>query len=192
MTDSKLNFSPPERTAWLIKLLWHVFGVAECRLGEIAKVRNGEAVTKGDCDPGGKYPVFGGSLNPLGRLDRFNACPGSVILVAKGNAGDVGFVRERFFATSNCYILECSGFIVPEYLYYVLESGRERLKRLCVGVIPNLNRGALENFPVRFPTIQAQRSIVAKLDKFRRLHTKTFSGLGTRWESMSAACFDTN
>lgn len=167
--DCKRNFSPPERTANSIKLLWHVFGVAECRLGELAKIRKGEPVNKSDCAPEGKYPVFGGSLNPLGRLDRFNADPGSVIVIEHGNAGDVGFVRERFFAGSACYVLECSSFIIPEYLFHVLENGRERLKRMSVGAIPTLKRSALESFVVRFPPLQTQRSIVAKLDKLRRL-----------------------
>ncbi|SKA17656.1 Type I restriction modification DNA specificity domain-containing protein [Fibrobacter intestinalis] len=141
----------------------------------------------------------------MGYLDEWNFPGDRVLVIKKGNAGDIGYRRERFFAGEMCFVLTASEYVIPKYLYHYLCSRRGDLKQRVSGVIHFLKTVDLENFPVILPPLEKQIEIVNRLNvaesylavggwqiKCRRLHTKTFSGLGTRWESMSAACFDTN
>ena len=147
-----------------LKMTQYVYGFANVSLGDIAKVERGKRITKSETKDRGKYPVFCGSLNPLGYLDEWNFPGDRVLVINKGNAGDIGYRRERFFAGEPCFVLTASEYVIPKYLYHYLCSRRVDLKQRVRGVIPILKTVDLENFPVILPPLEKQIEIVNRLN----------------------------
>ena len=147
-----------------LKMTQYVYGFANVSLGDIAKVERGKRITKSETKDRGKYPVFCGSLNPLGYLYEWNFPGDRVLVINNGNAGDIGYRRERFFAGDRCFVLTASEYVIPKYLYHYLCSRLGDLKQRVRGVLPILKTVDLENFPVILPPLEKQIEIVNRLN----------------------------
>lgn len=110
------------------------------------------------------------------RLSRHQLPADSIVLPRRGDISKRAFIRpdqEGWLCGTGCLKIELSGnYLLPEYLYcYMgLPSSARWLEQHAVGsTMLNLSTGIVEQFPVRLPSIEAQRRIVAILTVYSSL-----------------------
>ncbi len=76
-------------------------GVEYKQLEEITNVSRGSRLTKKQLVEKG-YPVYHGSLSPLGYYTDYNMEGDTVIVVNTGGIGGVGYSEDRFLCSDGC------------------------------------------------------------------------------------------
>ncbi|WP_308602546.1 restriction endonuclease subunit S [uncultured Fibrobacter sp.] len=147
-----------------VKIIQYVYGFAKVRLCDIATIERGKRIVKAETKKDGKYQVYGGSLKPMGFLDSYNFTGDKVLVINKGNAGDVGYSRGKFFAAESCFVITPSELAIPRYLYHFLCANVGEIKRRVCGQPHGLKIGDLENLCVFLPPLEKQIEIVNRLN----------------------------
>ncbi len=139
-------------------------------LGEVAKIRRGQRVTKNQLSNDKKYPVYSGGIKPMGYFDDFNQKENTITIVKYGTAGFVNFITEKFWANDVCYCLEPKKLLNNKYLYYFLKNIQNFIQSQATKAIPaHLPADAVKNLEIPIPPLQIQSEIVRILDNFTEL-----------------------
>ncbi len=137
-----------------------------CRLGEIIKMKYGDGLTKAQCKPDGKIPVYG-SNGIVGYYDKFLTNKRTIIIGRKGSAGALNVCKVPSWTTDVSYYIEESSFINFDFEFYLLKS--LQLENLGKGIKPGVNRNAAYNLLIPLPPLPEQNRIVKKLEELMKL-----------------------
>jgi type I restriction enzyme S subunit len=129
------------------------------KLGNIAKVSYGKALTAESRKPKGAFRVYG-SGGIVGKHDEFLFNGPSIIIGRKGSVGTVFYEKDPFWCIDTAYYLEdIHQNLDIEYLTYLLDF--LALERLTIVVgVPGLNRKTLESITIPMPSLPEQKRIV--------------------------------
>lgn len=142
-------------------------GVEYVALGKVTHLLRGKRLTKMQLLGDGKYPVYHGSLVPLGYYNEYNREGDTVIVVNTGGIGGVGYSETPFWCSDGCFCVANSPKIVNKYLYYVLVGYTDYLiARTRVGGVPTIDQETVLSIQIPLPPLAVQREIVRILDKF--------------------------
>lgn len=133
------------------------------KFSEILTIINGKNQKQVE-NPNGKYPIYG-SGGIMGYADDFICNGETVIIGRKGSINKPIFVDGPFWNVDTAFGLSAKkDVLLPKYLYYFCEIfDFEQLNTTVT--IPSLTKVNLQNIEIRLPSISAQQSIVAVLDK---------------------------
>lgn len=161
------------------KLLTFGDEVERKKVSEITNVLRGKRLTKTQLSEEGKFSVFHGGLEPLGKYDSFNRKANTVMIINVGaSAGTVGYCKEDFWSSDGCFCLSATEEAEARYLYFVFQSNEHYLiSRVRKAGIPTLDAKVIEDMEIPVPSITEQERIVKILDKFDTLTTSLTSGL---------------
>jgi restriction endonuclease S subunit len=100
--------------------------------------------------------------------------PGAILVSTSGTIGKVAMAGTTLTMNQAVQALVVdSKIVLPRYVYYYLQFVHPQLWEITNHVtIPNLPKTVLQKFPIFYPSLVEQRSIVAELDK-----VETLSGL---------------
>lgn len=133
-------------------------------LGDIAFIKTGKLDANAS-SADGIYPFFTCAKDPL-RISTFSYDTECVLLAGNGNF-DVNYYSGKFDAYQRTYILEPKNkeeLFVP-FLYRFMQSHARKLTEQSIGgVIKYLKIGFLTSAPIRVPSFNNQKSIVAVID----------------------------
>lgn len=150
--SNEIPFEIPENWAW-------------CRLGEIVTMIYGDSLTKAQCIPNGKYPVFG-SNGIVGYYNKYLTEKKCIIVGRKGSAGALNICEVPSWTTDVAYYVEENQYLDFRFTYYLLKSlGLESLGK---GIKPGVNRNEAYNKLVPLPPYPEQQRIVKKLEAFSK------------------------
>ncbi len=147
-------------------------------LGEVAKIKRGERVTKNQLVAQGKYPVISGGTKPLGYFHQANRSAGTITVAQYGTAGYVDWQSEDFWANDVCYSIFPHSEIYNRFLYHVLRCAQKGIYSLVTDAIPAyLPQQRLASISIPVPPLAEQVRIVNILDKFDTLTNSLTEGL---------------
>ncbi|VEU74446.1 restriction modification enzyme subunit S2A [Mycoplasmopsis citelli] len=155
----------------------------EKRLGDLVKVNRGRRLLKSQFISKGKYPVMNGGKNPTGYYDDFNEEGNCIVIAKEGSAGYVSWMEGSFWASDSCVVIRSldKNIVLNKYLYYFLKNKQNFLiASRKEGNIPILDRDAMLNLKLIFPSIEKQKEIVKTLDLFTDLSQELEAELEAR------------
>ncbi|WP_212790803.1 restriction endonuclease subunit S, partial [Acinetobacter pittii] len=139
------------------------------KLGDLVKSKLTKPLAKDKLLKEGNYPVYGGN----GIVGYYNDYMhfGRFIIVGRVGAycGNVRYIDEKFWATSNAIVLECSSlkFVHLSYLARILE--RKDLRKLATGTAqPHLTVSKINNIEIYLPPIEVQIEIDSWLNELEK------------------------
>ena len=168
--DNLLNFKDINRGGQEIKWM---------KLGKMCSVLRGKRLTKSQLSSYGRYKVFHGGIEPIGRYDECNREANTTMVINVGaSAGTVGFSKDMFWSSDGCFCLSHTPLFSGRYLYYYLQTREPYLmSRVRRAGIPTLDGKVLEELIIPVPPLAEQNRIVAILDRFDTLTTDLTQGL---------------
>lgn len=133
-------------------------------LGKLTAIQTGK-IDVNKAVPSGRYPFFTCSRETY----QINDAPfeGKAVLVAGNGDLNVKYYEGKFNAYQRTYFLFANreDELLPRYLYWFLESYIDQLRSQSSGsTIRYIKRGHLADARIPLPPLEAQRSIVEKLD----------------------------
>jgi len=148
-------------------------------LGEVCTILRGKRLTKSELSDDEKYPVFHGGIEPLGYYKEANREADTVMIINVGaSAGTVGYSDKKFWSSDGCYCLSKSDFVIPKYMYYLLQKRELELKsKVRYAGIPTLDSDVIKRIKIPLPSLAEQARIVSILDKFEALTTSLSDGI---------------
>jgi len=159
-------------------------GVEWKKLGEVCKVLRGERLTKKELSSEFQYPVFHGSLIPLGYYYKYNREANKTMIINTGSIGEVVWSSVPFWSSDGTFTIETQNNIIDKFLYYYLKIKESYLKsQKREGGVPTIDRNVIENLPIPLPPLPIQEEIVAILDKFDALVNDISQGLPAEIEA---------
>lgn len=132
-------------------------------LGEVARVRKGDAIASSSVVPG-PFPVVSAGVRPTLFHDKCNR-PGPTITVsASGNAGYVAYWNGPIFASDCLTISEVSSDCSMRFVYYVMKAAQAEISALKHGSVQShVYSRDLSSLAVSLPTRDVQDAIVGIL-----------------------------
>ena len=130
------------------------------KLGEIASIKKGTAITSKETRPGNIKVVAGGK--DFAFLHDEPNCPKNTITVSASGAyaGYVNYWDEPIFA-SDCSTINSNGEIRQRYLYYYLKHIQKEIYKLQNGQAqPHVYPNDLKKLPVALPPVDVQQEII--------------------------------
>lgn len=169
-TTEKLKAQKELRKKWLMQQLLtgkkrlNGFGGVwdENELKKFCKISKGEQLNKIELDKTGKYPSYSGGITPSGYTDDWNTNQNTIIISEGGNScGYVNFITTKFWCGGHCYaLLDLTHSVNRDFLFQILKFNETQLMKLRVGSgLPNIQKGDVENFSVKLPSIEEQIAI---------------------------------
>lgn len=157
-------------------------GVEYVRLGDLCKITSGEFVNKNKQTTNGCYPVYNGGTSNTGFYDHYNTDSDKVIISARGAAGFVNHIREKFWAGNSCHVLNIfDNNLLTRYLYFILlKMTPYIISKRKEGTIPSVTKSSLETLEIPLPPLRVQEEIVKILDKFTDLENELENELRMR------------
>ena len=143
------------------------------RLGDVFKVKKGKQLSRVQMIPTGKYKVYNGGVDYVGRYSNYNENKNTIIISEGGySCGTVNYITEKFYAGGHCYVLHTKQNYITLYLYFVLLYFESGIKNLGVGSrIKNIHKRTLENFKLSINSnIQDQELIAKYLNEIKELY----------------------
>jgi len=134
----------------------------ENELKKFCKISKGEQLNKIELDKTGKYPSYSGGITPSGYTDNWNTNQNTIIISEGGNScGYVNFITTKFWCGGHCYaLLDLTHSVNRDFLFQILKFNETQLMKLRVGSgLPNIQKGDVENFSVKLPSIEEQIAI---------------------------------
>lgn len=149
------------------------------RLGDLCKITSGEFVNKSKQTTNGCYPVYNGGTSNTGFYDHYNTDSDKVIISARGAAGFVNHIREKFWAGNSCHVLNIfDNNLLTRYLYFILlKMTPYIISKRKEGTIPSVTKSSLETLEIPLPPLEKQKETVEKLDKFNEMCNEISEGL---------------
>lgn len=156
-------------------------GVQYIGLGDIAKLSSGEFVRK-DKQVENGYPVYNGGSSNTGFYSEYNTEANKIIISARGAAGFVNIIKEKFWAGNSCHVIDIYDKRANwQFVYYYLKSQQESIiGERAEGTIPSVSQKQLYGIRIPLPPLEIQKEIVRILDKFVELETKLEEELEVR------------
>lgn len=150
-------------------------------LGEVARVRVGQAPAPGVVSKVGPYSFINAGTTESGRASESNT-PGDTITIPSRGQGGVGVVNyqsEEFWCGPLCYRITSSfEALSTRFLYYYLKSVQPSIRALQqTGGTPALNRKELVLVKVPVPALSEQGRVVVILKKLDALISDFSFGL---------------
>ena len=149
------------------------------KLGKMCSILRGNRLTKAQLSSDGRYKVFHGGIEPIGRYDECNREANTTMVINVGaSAGTVGFSKDMFWSSDGCFCLSHTPLFSGRYLYYYLQTREPYLmSRVRRAGIPTLDGKILEELIIPVPPVNEQNRIVSILDRFDTLTTDLSQGL---------------
>lgn len=154
--------------------------VKSYKLKDISKINIGQQLNK-ELFNNGEYFVYNGGVDPSGKYDKWNVDENHIAISQGGeSAGDVKFIKEKFWAGAHCYYIFSNNEekYNQKYLYYFLKNEQSNLANKANGVaIKGLAKSTLEDFEIKIPSIEIQNRIVNVLEKLETYNKDVNTGL---------------
>lgn len=100
------------------------------RLGDVAELKAGKAITKKEFVEG-PYKVIGGGVSEVGYHNEYNLESGGITIAKIGTCGHCARHKENVYVTSNCFILKNkTENIINDYLYYLTKLSYDNLQKV--------------------------------------------------------------
>jgi type I restriction enzyme S subunit len=132
------------------------------KLSQVLKLEYGKALPDVDRDIDGLYAAYGAN-GEKSRTNKFLYDKPSIIVGRKGSAGELTFVKNKFWALDvTYYVTHNENESDLTYLYYALKT--KNLTSYARGVKPGINRNDVYELEIPLPPLATQQKIVAKLD----------------------------
>ena len=150
------------------------------KLTEVAKISNGDRITKSELLENGEFTVYNGSISIFGTCNKWNTNKYASIVVRYGSAGLVGFLKNVAWVGDASFIVETNDLSIlnPQYLYYFLKNSENYfVKSKILGSTPSLSKSVLEDFEIKVPSIEIQNKIVRVLEKLETYNKDVNTGL---------------
>ncbi|PAK21359.1 hypothetical protein CJJ23_02350 [Mycoplasmopsis agassizii] len=137
------------------------------KLIDIAGITIGKYISSKEIIDDGEFVVMGGGFKSTGRYNKFNFEKGIVIPNRGSYSGYVNYLTEKFWATSNAFVINpINNILLDKFLYYYLKSLEYKIRNSKFGgAIPMLTRKQIENVIVEIPSLEQQNKILEKLDE---------------------------
>ncbi len=157
----------------------YVYGFAFVKLGDVTKIKNGKDYKHLSL---GEIPVYG-SGGVMGYVNDYAYDKPSVLIPRKGSIDKLYYVDKPFWNVDTIFYTEVKdSFIIPKYLYYLLQ--KEHLETYnTAGGVPSLTQAVLNEIVLPLPTLERQKEIVAILDRFDSLCNDISEGLPAEIEA---------
>jgi len=134
------------------------------KLSSISKVKKGKQLNKIDLIENAKYPVINGGIEPSGYTDTYNTDENTITISEGGNScGYVNYITTKFWSGGHCYTpLDVKANVY--FIYQYLKLNELKIMQLRVGSgLPNIQKGDIENFKIKLPSLQEQQKIAQVL-----------------------------
>lgn len=131
------------------------------RLGRVAKIRSGDAISKTDMTDDG-VPVFGAN-GQMGYAPQANFPQGALCVGRVGSCGAVNHHKRSVFVSDNALVLQPREGASVSFLEYVLRC-TDFAPMVNQGAMPLLTGGDLAELRVPFPAQEVQTAIANYLD----------------------------
>ena len=162
------------------------------KLGEVAKIKNGQSVNKQMISNNpGKYPVINSGRDPLGFINKWNTEDDPIGVTTRGaGVGSITWQEGKYFRGNLNYsvTIKDNEKINIRYLYHLLLEMQLEIQSLCTfDGIPALNASNLKKLQIPIPcpnnpekSLAIQAEIVRILDTFTELTTELTTELNAR------------
>ena len=148
-------------------------GVEFRLLADVARLRRGTSITRGNTSPG-TVPVIAGGRSPAYFNKEGNRSGGVVVVAGSGAyAGFVSYWREEVFVSDAFSIEPNSDQIEAKFIFYLMKSAQSELHAMkSGGGVPHVYPRDLAGRRIPVPPIEVQREIVRILDTFSKLEAE--------------------
>lgn len=139
------------------------------KLKELANITIGEFVRRDKQNPNGKYPVYNGGITYTGFYDFYNNEGKKIVISARGNAGFVNRVFEKYWAGNSSYSIDVKSEITTwDFVYYYLKEYQKTLMSMQQkgGGLAAISKKQVEELLIPIPSLPEQERIVGILDTF--------------------------
>lgn len=141
----------------------------------ICIIKTGEMISKKIIENNlGEYPVINSGKEPLGFVCVYNTENDPLGITTRGaGVGSITWQEGRYFRGNlNYSITPKNEKILSRFLFHLLNNMQDDIHKLCTfNAIPALNASSLKELLVPIPTVEEQRKIINRLDKYD-LYTK--------------------
>ena len=147
-------------------------------LGEVTEIIRGKRVVKKDLAEEGMFAVFQNSMKPLGYYNKSNAPAQTTFIICAGAAGEIGFMKDAFWAADDVYYFKNNQNLNNKYLYYFLLTQQIKIsQQVRRASIPRLSKSSFDKLLIPLPPLEEQERIASILDKFYTLVNSISEGL---------------
>ena len=147
-------------------------------LGEVTEIIRGKRVVKKDLAEEGMFAVFQNSMKPLGYYNKSNAPAQTTFIICAGAAGEIGFMKDAFWAADDVYYFKNNQNLNNKYLYYFLLTQQIKIsQQVRRASIPRLSKSSFDKLLIPLPPLEEQERIASILDKFDTLVNSISEGL---------------
>ena len=147
-------------------------------LGEVTEIIRGKRVVKKDLAEEGMFAVFQNSMKPLGYYNKSNAPAQTTFIICAGAAGEIGFMKDAFWAADDVYYFKNNQNLNNKYLYYFLLTQQIKIsQQVRRASIPRLSKGSFDKLLIPLPPLSEQQRIASILDRFDTLVNSISEGL---------------
>ena len=148
-------------------------GVEWKKLGEVAELKRGTAITK-DKIENGDIPVIAGGRQPAYFHNEYNRKGETIVVAGSGAyAGYVSNWNKPIFVSDAFSVEAKGGIIITKYLYYYLLNKQDFIHSKKKGSgVPHVHIGDIISFPIPLPPLPIQEEIVKILDSFTELEAE--------------------
>lgn len=164
----------------------------EKSLGKVCDIAKGVQINIVKLAQTGKYPVINGGITLSGYTENWNSLENTITISEGGNScGFVNFLETKFWSGGHCYTLDkLSDKVYTPFLFQELKSKQTEIMELRVGSgLPNIQKGAINSFPIYLPTPTEQKLIgnyFTTLDKLIQNHKTELE----KMQQIKKGCFE--
>ncbi|APT93652.1 hypothetical protein CPHO_03945 [Corynebacterium phocae] len=139
-------------------------------LGQVARLRRGQSITRSRVRPG-PVPVVAGGLRPAYFHDEPNREGPTIVVAGSGaNAGHVSWWEEPIFVSDAFSVEPDPGRLDPRFCYHFLKINQQRLYERKGGAgVPHLYPRDVAGLAVPVPDLGTQRRVAADVDSLSDL-----------------------